>query len=138
MTIESHFRIADIIYGKRNACITAQVPLFFRSIRHLKKKRFRKAAECFTRVIERDPQHALALANRGVAFTNQGRPDLAIDDLKAALPLLKKSSRVEHVAGLLRKAEKSLGISRKPAGPVRTYKEDERSVWQSVPPRRFW
>jgi tetratricopeptide (TPR) repeat protein len=95
-----------------------------------------KAIEQFDRVLEKDAENGLALANRGVAHREAGYLKEAERDFQMALELVKARSRKDKVRRLLKETQKIL------LGPFRFfdrfYKDNKGSDGQRGLGRDLW
>ena len=77
----------------------------------LQAGKFKQAIEVFDKVIQMQPDHGLAHANRGVAYKNLGEYKRAAADFQNALSILKDPKRVSQVKRHLEETEARIKAS---------------------------
>lgn len=69
------------------ACSPAARKFYERGLLHTEKGNYDQAIRDFSKVIESEPQHAMAYNNRGVAYKQKGDYDRAISDYSRAIEI---------------------------------------------------
>ena len=99
---------------------------------------FNKAIATLTKVIQKQPAHGLAYANRGVAYNEKGEYAQATHDFRKAVSLLKEKARIAVVNRLLDAAEKRLQVTRQ-AGPFPIIPQESAELEsRPAPEKQLW
>jgi tetratricopeptide (TPR) repeat protein len=137
--MQSHFNEAIADYGEairlnaEKAGVEAQYAL---AKNLLMNNQLDQAIKQFGKVIEMQPSHGLAWANRGVAWKQKGDLASAAEDFRKALMYLKEPSRLSMVGRLLENAEAKLNPV---AGRTQTRGPHESASAESFPTEsKYW